>query len=120
MSVLNRLALVDDRSVASKPGGISVNPFRYAAHFPFWPLVFGGALVGSIALTTAQPKLWFVTLLVLGINFLFWLRVRLHFRFGCINPAKIVSLSPFTLAVMTDLTTGAGSYPVLKILRHPV
>ena len=63
---------------------------------------------------------WWALLLALGLNWLYWLRVRLHFRLGCLNPAKVVATNPFTVAVFTDLATGdEGQYPVIKILRHP-
>jgi hypothetical protein len=120
MSLIARAALMDDRSVASKPGRLRVDHQRYAAHFPFWPVVFGSALLVSLLWTATRPKLWPVALLALGLNFFYWLRVRLHFRFGCVNPAKVVSLAPFTLAVMTDLTTGEHPYPAIKLLRHPL
>jgi hypothetical protein len=54
------------------------------------------------------------------LHLLYWLRVRLRFRFGCVNPSQVVSTAPFMLAVFTDLTTGDGHYPVIKILSHPV
>jgi hypothetical protein len=111
---------MDDRSIASKPGGVRVDYRRYAAHFPFWPVVFGGALLVSLLWTATRPKLWPVALVTVALNFLYWLRVRLHFRLGCVNPAKVVSLAPFTLAVMTDLTTGEHPYRAIKILRHPL
>jgi hypothetical protein len=36
-----------------------------------------------------------------------------------VNPAKVVATQPFTLAVLTDLTTGEAQYPVIRIVRHP-
>src|SRR5881296_2699167 len=120
MSLLPRLALVDDRSTASNPGRVSVQSLRFAAHFPFWPACFLLAFVASAAWTAARPSFWPLAALTLALNLLYWLRMRLRFRFGCVNPSKVVSLSPFTLAVFTDLTTGADEYPVIKIVRHPV
>jgi hypothetical protein len=119
MSVVARVALVDDRSSASNPGGLAVQPWRFAGHFPLWPCAFGIGLLAAIAGTVAKPGLWPLAVLFLVLNGLFWTRVKLRFRHGCVNPATVLSTSPFTLAVFTDLTTGNGSYPVIKILRHP-
>jgi len=46
--------------------------------------------------------------------------LKLRFRFGCVNPSQVISTAPFRLAVFTDLTTGDGEYPVIKILSHPI
>jgi len=120
MSLLPRLALVDDRSTASNPGRVSVQWLRYAIHFPFWPACLGGGFVASAGWTVARPSFWPVPVVALALNLFYWLRVSLRFRFGCVNPGRVVSTAPFTLAVFTDLTTGGGEYPVIKILRHPV
>src|SRR6266850_3855809 len=120
MSLLPRLALVEDRSTASNPGKLTVQPLRYTAHFPFWPASFAGGFVTSLAWALAQPSFWPVPALILVVNAGYWLRVRLRFRFGCVNPSKVICTAPFTLAVFTDLTTGGGQYPVIKILRHPI
>jgi hypothetical protein len=121
MSLETRAALIDDQSQASNPGGVAVQPLRYVAHFPLWPVGFAGALLAGVALAASRPKFWWVPVLALVLNGLHWLRVRLRFRLGCVNPAQVVALHPFTLAVFTDLSTGVGEvYPVIKILRHPV
>src|SRR4051812_40856221 len=115
MSLGARIALVDDRSRASNPGNLSVQAFRFFSHFPFWPSVFGAGLVATGAWTVAKPAVWPAPVVFLVLNLMFWLRVRLRFRHGCLNPAMVVSTSPFTLAVFTDLTMGGGNYPVIKI-----
>jgi len=120
MSLESRLALVDDRSVASNPGGVSVQPWRFATHFPFWPVCFTGFLFASAGWTVVRPSFWPAAALALILNLLYWLRVRLRFRCGCVNPSQVVSTAPFLLAVFTDLTTGDGDYPVIKILSHPI
>ncbi|SPE54503.1 conserved hypothetical protein [Verrucomicrobia bacterium] len=119
MSVGARIALVDDRSTASNPCNLSVQPFRFASHFPIWPITLGVGLLATGAWTTAKPALWPLPAVFLVLNVLFWVRVRLRFRHGCVNPATVVSTSPFTLAVFTDLTTCGGNYPVIKIQPHP-
>jgi len=119
MSLGSRIALVDDRSTASNPGGLPVQPFRFARHFPYWPVKFAALLLITGFWAVSKPALWPVPLVFLILNILFWTRVRLRFRYGCVNPSVVVSDAPFTLAVYTDLTTGAGEYPVIKIHPHP-
>src|SRR2546422_712094 len=114
MSVLSHLALVDDRSAASNPGKVSVQWLRYVTHFTFWPVCFAGGFLASAALAVARPLFWAVPALVLALNLQYWVRVRMRFQFGCVNPSKVVSTAPFMLAVFTDLTTGDGPYPVVK------
>jgi hypothetical protein len=120
MSVLPKLALVDDRSSASNPGRVSVRTLRFAMHFPFWPGCLAVGLLVSASWTAVRPSFWPIPALALVVNFLYWLRVRLRFRFGCVNPSQVISTAPFMLAVFTDLTTGDGEYPVIKVLSHPV
>ena len=119
MSVGSRMALVDDRSSASNPGEFPVQPLRYASHFPLWPctLAIGLCLMG--VWTVLRPAFWPWAVVFLILNVLFWTRVKLRFRHGCVNPATILSTAPLTLAVFTDLSTGSGTYPVIKILPHP-
>jgi hypothetical protein len=119
MSISARAALVDDRTTASNPGNLSIQPVRFAIHFPIWPVTFGVGLLATAAWTAVRPGFWPLPVVFLVLNLLFWVRVRLRFRFGCVNPSMVLSTSPFTLAVFTDLTTGGGNYPVIKILPHP-
>ncbi len=42
------------------------------------------------------------------------------FLYGCINPALVVSHSPYLVAVSTDLSLGGTSYPAIKILQQPL
>jgi hypothetical protein len=120
MIALSRAALVDDRTTASNPGGVSVRCIRYAQHFPVWPFGFAACLAASCVWAGVRPSFWWVPLLLLVLNVLFWVRVKLRFKFGCINPSRVVAVSPFTLAAFTDLSTGEGEYPVIKIIRHPL
>src|SRR5262245_42619308 len=120
MSLLARLALVEDRSIASNPGRLSVERLRYATHFPLWPvgLVFG--LMASAGWVAVRPTFWPLLVFALALNFSYWYRVKLRFQFGCVNPGKVVSTEPFLLAVYTDLANGnvEAPYPVVKILSH--
>src|SRR3954470_21274978 len=80
VSFSSRLALMDDRTVASNPGRLSVQYFRYASHFPFWPVCLATGLVVALTATAIRPGLSWVAGLTAGLNALCWLRVRLHFR----------------------------------------
>src|SRR5690349_15988175 len=115
MSVLTRTALVDDRATASNPGRVSVRYLWYSKHFPLWPFCFAAGLVGAIAWAAVRPSTWWGAAVLLVPNVLFWVRVKLRFKFGCVNPSRVVAVAPFTLAVYTDLSTGAGEYPVIKV-----
>ncbi len=42
------------------------------------------------------------------------------FLYGCINPALVVSHSPYLVAVSTDLRLGGTPYPAIKILEQPL
>jgi Protein of unknown function (DUF3239) len=42
------------------------------------------------------------------------------FLYGCINPALVVSHSPYLVAVSTDLSLGGTPYPAIKILEQPL
>src|SRR5690242_2417111 len=118
MSLLARLALVEDRSVASNPGRISVELLRFAAHFPRWPVCLAGGFVISVVWVAARPSFWPLAAFALAVNAMYWYRVKLRFQFGCVNAGKVVSTEPFLLAVFTDLANGGGvsPYPVIKIL----
>jgi len=103
---------------ASNPGNLNVNPFRWFRHYPTWPMIWCCSLLLFVALACLiNWKFWIAALLLLGMNWLYWQRVRDHFRYGCANPAFIVSLDPMLIAVSTDLTKGVGEYPVVKIIK---
>src|SRR5262245_48753702 len=99
MSISSRLALMDDRTVASNPGLLSFQYLRYAAHFPFWPGCLALAFATTLSWAMVRPRLWWVPALAFALNVLCWQRVRLHFRLGCVNPGKVVAADPLTLAV---------------------
>ena len=51
---------------------------------------------------------------------LYWTRVREHFLHGCALPGIIVSIENQLVAFCTDLTTGDGNCPAVRILRQPI
>lgn len=44
-------------------------------------------------------------------------RIRCH---GCAVPAIVLSVDQQLVAFLTDLSTGEGSYPAVKILKQPI
>jgi Protein of unknown function (DUF3239) len=119
MNVLSSLVLVDETTTASHPGKVSIRPWRYALHFPFWPTVLGSLLLGCVLMMFNQPGLLPITSFVALVNVLYWVRVRVHFGVGCTNPGKVLSTQPFLLGIYTDLKADGDSYPAIKILEHP-
>jgi len=107
-------------SRASHPGGLRVQPLRWIRFYPAKPLTMLAGLLGSIV--GAFLMHWgfaVVSLLLLWINYDYWLRVRERFHFGCTNPAVIVSLNPTLIAVSTNLVRrGLGEFAAIRIIRH--
>ena len=109
-------------SKASNPGQIDLNYLRWVRLYPLWPLLLAGGLIGSFVLTNIVSTYFVIlNIILLGINFLYWRRMREHFLFGCVNPAVVVSLHPLLIAVYTDLSmTDRRQYPVVKIVPLPL
>lgn len=112
---------LDDRTVASHPGGVALQPLRYLIHRPKVPLIMAAVLAGSIALAVLVSA-WFTILVVLVglVNLLYWWRLSESFKHGCLNTAVVVSVKPTLVAVHTDLSKGEGEYPVVKIVAGRV
>lgn len=113
--------LDDDTALASNPGNLKVNRWRWFRHYPRWPIIWLASVVVCVALAYLVHQC-FLTLgaLLLVMNWLYWRRVSEHFRYGCTCPAVIVSSYPMLIAVATDLTKGIGQYPVIKIIEKPL
>lgn len=47
-------------------------------------------------------------------------RIKEHFWHGDVLPGLVIETEPPTVAVLTDLTQGAGRYPALRIIRVPL
>lgn len=108
---------LDDNSRASNPGNFRPSLLRLCRHYPLWPAIWGSFLIFSLIMAWNHHWLWWgAAALLLGINLLHYVRLREHFRYGCVNPAVVLSLNPPLIAVASDLTMGQGAYPVIKII----
>ncbi|HHI79359.1 MAG TPA: DUF3239 domain-containing protein [Planctomycetes bacterium] len=106
---------------ASNPGRLKISILRYWRNYPKWPTIWALLLLLSIlAAWKIHWTLWILAGLLLALNLLYWSTVKKHFRLGCINPAKVVSLDPMRIAVATDLSQGGGIYPSIFILEKSV
>ena len=109
---------VDDNTSASNPGRTRMQPWVWIAHYPKWPFLLGGGLIGTAAGGWyLHWSLWILAVLFAAANFFYWMRVKEHFRSGCINASVVIGMNPMRIAVATDLSTGVGSYPVVKIIE---
>ncbi len=109
------------QSAASNPGRLSVDWGRYSWCFPLWPVIcFVGTPVALALAIAVHWAFWILAVIVLVLDFAWWMRTRMHFVGGCINPGKVVSVDPPLIAVYTDLTKGGPRHPVVKILPHPL
>jgi hypothetical protein len=43
-----------------------------------------------------------------------------HFWHGCVCPAVVIKKNPYLIAAASDLTTGGGCFPAIKIMRQPL
>ena len=108
-------------TVASNPGRLSPNLLRFALAFPRWPMIWMGALLTSLSLMVAVHWAFAILAAILLVgNGFYWYAIYSGFRYGCVNPAVVVSREDRLIAVFTDLTTGRGDYPVIKVLHHPL
>ena len=111
---------LDNNSQASNPGGVRVNILKYWSSFPRWPTIWIVA-TSLFALGALFHKGMLVGAIISGIlMWLYWTRVREHFLHGCALPGVIVSVENQLVAFCTDLTTGDGNYPAVRILRQPI
>lgn len=107
---------LDDSATASHPAGVRVSLIRWSLRYPKWPVILVGALLLSVGLSITVNWMFVVSLpLTLLPNFFYWNRVREQFRYGDANPGLIVATDPLRIAVLTDMTKGEGSYPMLRI-----
>ena len=105
-------------TLASNPALARISHWRYAWHYPEWPLIWTFALLAG-ALLFFQISLWLGFLLVpiFVCDLLYWMHIDNHFYNGDVNPGVIIQLDPILIAVATDLRKGFGSYPAIKIIR---
>lgn len=109
---------LDNNSQASNPGKLRVNVLHWYSNYPLWPTIWLVPFVLSLGLAVVVHAVFWVPTILLGaMNWLYWQRVREHFRCGCALPGVVVSVDPMLIAVYTDLTMGHGSYPAIKIIE---
>lgn len=111
-------------SQASRPGKLNASLLLWFYYYPyklFYPLIFSGLF--SYGLYEENPTLHpIVYLLIVIIGYLAILAIdfRLffeHFKSGCVCPAIVISEKPFLVAVLTDLSKGEGSYPIIRTVK---
>lgn len=106
---------------ASNPGRLEIQWTRFFRAYPRILIGFGAVIVALTALILFKSAWWVIVLAPVV-----WLlqrilsRIKVQFRSGDTNPGVIVSQEPPLIAVLTDLTQGRGSFPVVKILRQPL
>ena len=118
----NRKSLtLNDDAQASLPGNLDVQYLLWLRCFPREPLTYAAYLAGALLLALfIGPLFWLPVALMLAVAVFSAIRIKEHFRSGCINPACVVSLNPPLIAAYTDLTTGRAPWPVVKVLPHPL
>lgn len=111
---------MDDSTRASNPGRIRINLIKYWMSYPKWPTIW---LVGTLLCAALIPlsKGAIVGVLLCGLLLvLYWTRVREHFIHGCALPAIVLNPAKGLIAVSTDLSTGEGEYPAVRIMQQPL
>lgn len=110
---------LDDTTLASHVAGVDVSLWHWAQRYPKWPAILLGSLILTPILMFTVSQM-FLALLPSVIIPTYWYmkRVREHFRHGDANPGVIISTSPILVAVLTDMTKGAGSYPMLHVRKE--
>src|SRR5436190_2108676 len=81
---------VDNRTFASNPGRLTVNPLRYAGSYPLFPVLWGVIPLVLLVLGIVQPVFLVGAAVMGGFYVLYWVRVFNHFSCGCVNPSMIV------------------------------
>lgn len=122
MAKSRRSHTTNDRTHASHPGQLRINPLQWVRNYPRATVIhivgfsafFGMAVLLPIG---AAPFLVIGATLFVVLAVMYWFRIRDQFQFGCINPAVVVSVEPMLIAVVTDLSKGIGKYPVIKIIE---
>lgn len=123
----------DTTTFASRPGKIRVNWFVWVRCFPSLTVpklaALAFAVIASLAMLLAAPAdAWgliaFSAIVIAGQSFILWSQITLlseNFEYGCLNPARVVSVNPYLIAVYGDLTSqGDSVWPAIKILPQPL
>ena len=106
---------------ASNPGLLPLNPFRYWRCFPLFPTLH---LIGPPTMIALAVFVhWSFAIATTGwLLFLvrFWIQRYIIADGGDLCPAMIVQVNPCRIAVRADLTFGLDSWPVIKVIDHPL
>lgn len=105
---------VDDNTVASNPGEITISPDKYIAYYRFT-----GWKRTALRLLTKLPNKVSRELFPHWRLVHDWIERYEQFRFGCINPCVVVDSQNGTVAAFTSLTArGNRATPVIKIYHE--
>jgi hypothetical protein len=97
--------------------------WRFARAFPvnFLPVLFAAIVAGVLAWLIHPLVLLLAAAYIFDFFRKFLPAARVHFWYGCANPAAVVSVSPPRIAVYTDLSAvGRKEHPVLKVVDQPL
>jgi hypothetical protein len=105
----------------SHPGRVSAEFGRVAASYPLWPIVLG--LAWLVALLAVLDGFHYTAFGLLAVatyaNYRWWSIIPSWFYSGDVCAGAVVSTEPLLVASLNDLTSGAGSYPAVKVRREP-
>jgi hypothetical protein len=113
-----RFTTISHTATATNPGEIRLRRWVWIRHYPAWPLFLFLGLVASVGLLWISWHFWPLVALAVLIKLVYWKRVREHFRYGDCNPGIVLQERPLRVATATDMTTGRGFFPVLKVVQH--
>lgn len=118
--------LPDDRAQASNPAAVPLSKGLWIRHYPLWPCVWMLLAIVPFAMTMGltnkplQATSFVVFLLMLGVNWGYWLRLKVLFEHGDTLPGVVIATSPTRVAVLADMTKGEGYYPAVKVVKVPL
>ena len=123
-----RSITMDDTTSASNPGLLKVQWKKYLVCYKWEPLIWilCGVGVLLVIVFSGQQKTSIpvaVISIVSGLSVIVgWnlLQRKEHFWHGCTCPAVVISKNPYLIAAASDLSTGGGYFPAIKIMRQPL
>ncbi len=112
---------LDNNTVASNPGKINFKQFVWMKYNYKFVLIIIPMFLLSIYVAVSYSKYFYVvTVILVLINELYWLRLKEHYSADS-NAGLVISTNPKLVAVYTNLTKGyGGNYPVIKIINYKV
>ena len=115
-----RAITLNNDTRASNPGRIQVQFVKYWSCFPTWPTIWFVSTLLFLMVGLVFKAMLVVAALCAILMVMYWIRVREHFTHGCALPGIILSVEKELVAFCTDLSTGSGEYPAIRILRQPL